>query len=76
MDKRPQTDFKHLVAPEVFQRWEGKLKCYCCGQDYEKGQFRCCKAPNGMHYSRWRERWCTSCKKCPRHCNCVTEPAP
>lgn len=51
------------------------LQCYCCGERYERGRYRCCQPPNGMPSHEWAEQWCSpknagGCGKCPRHCEC------
>lgn len=59
---------------------EGKppqlLHCYCCGETYPRGRFRCCAAPNGMPSHEWAEQSCTGCKRCRRHCGCQGAPVP
>ncbi len=46
------------------------LHCYCCKEPYERGHFRCCAPPGDTKAYRWREQFCTLCRKCPRHCVC------
>ena len=58
------------------------LHCYCCGEPYERGQFRCCAAPANGDSSGWLEKHCHVCAndpkrlrtKCPRHCTCPKKP--
>lgn len=52
-----------------------KLYCYCCGEQYKRGHFRCCAAPSGMAKHQWLEKFCHVCGtqqrgKCPSHCTC------
>jgi len=44
--------------------------CYCCRTRYQRGHYRCCAPPAGMKSHYWRERRCTTCQKCERHCIC------
>lgn len=50
------------------------LHCYCCGEPYVAGQFRCCATPNGMSSQRWLSLACPmapdGCGKCAKHCAC------
>ena len=51
------------------------LHCYCCGDQYERGKFKCCAPPAGMASRFWLEKFCYVCGtetrgKCPKHCTC------
>ncbi len=52
------------------------LTCYCCGERYERGMFRCCAPPKGTPSHVWLGQHCTICRpspertRCPRHCIC------
>lgn len=58
------------------------LHCYCCGESYDRGHFRCCSPPAGMASHVWLEKFCHVCGtptrgKCPKHCTCPkTAPEP
>ena len=53
------------------------LTCYCCGESYERGHFRCCAPPTGTPSHVWMGQHCKVCKptpertRCPRHCTCA-----
>ncbi len=57
------------------------LTCYCCGEEYERGKFRCCAPPKGTPSQVWLGQHCGKCRptpestRCPRHCTCdVIDP--
>lgn len=57
------------------------LTCYCCGQRYERGKYRCCAAPPNMASHNWLAKHCRQCvggdplrSHCPRHCTCPKQP--
>jgi hypothetical protein len=59
------------------------LMCYCCGEAYERGQYRCCAPPKNMSSHAWLARHCKQCvpnnphgsrSHCPRHCTCPKAP--
>lgn len=47
------------------------LHCYCCGESYERGHFRCCAAPRNIASHRWLGQYCAVCAHCPKHCACA-----
>ncbi len=49
------------------------LTCYCCGESYERGRYRCCAPPNGLASHVWLGQYCRECAKCPKHCLCATK---
>jgi hypothetical protein len=57
--------------------------CYCCGERYLRGHFRCCAPPANMASHVWLGKHCRQCaddstglrSKCPRHCTCARVPA-
>jgi hypothetical protein len=59
------------------------LHCYCCGEPYERGKYRCCAAPPNMASHVWLSKHCRQCvpegeretrSHCPKHCTCPREP--
>jgi len=51
------------------------LTCYCCGDHYPYGEWRCCAPMGGMASHEWLAKYCApvkegGCGKCPRHCRC------
>ncbi len=52
--------------------------CYCCHEEYTRGQWTCC-GPDAQTPSHvWADRWHgrsprlegDECGRCPRHCDC------
>lgn len=74
-------DFYHLVPDPVVLKGLGqreRFHCYCCGEIYERGHFRCCAAPSGMASHAWLELRCPTpneggCGKCAKHCRCPSK---
>src|SRR5581483_1519410 len=55
-------------------------RCCCCGEQYERGKFRCCAPPNGMRSDVWLAGSCPmpdhgGCGKCAKHCQCPNKAA-
>lgn len=58
------------------------LHCYCCGEAYEKGKYRCCRPPTNMTAASWLAKHCKQCSgdptglrtHCPKHCTCPKAP--
>ncbi len=56
------------------------LHCYCCGEPYERGKYRCCAAPPNMSSHAWLASHCRQCTNdplrthCPKHCTCPPAP--
>lgn len=57
------------------------FRCFCCGDRYRRGEWKCCAPPNGQNPQAWMSTWHLDCptadsaegagkRKCPRHCRC------
>ncbi len=56
-------------------REKNTLHCYCCGDAYERGHFKCCAPPSGMASHTWLEQFCVKCGT-PTRRNCPKEAKP
>jgi hypothetical protein len=57
------------------REWGNRIfHCNCCGYPYrQRAGWKCCGAPQGMTYQKWRALWHENCEgdkknHCPRHC--------
>lgn len=57
------------------------LTCFCCGEKYLQGQWKCCAPRGGQATANWLQEWHDNCptgegpqtstnRRCPRHCRC------
>lgn len=57
------------------------LTCFCCGEKYLQGQWKCCAPRGGQTSANWMQEWHENCptgegpqtpanRRCPRHCRC------
>lgn len=59
------------------------LTCYCCGERYDRGHYKCCTPPLNMSSQSWLAKHCKNCvpnnedklrSHCPKHCTCPKTP--
>lgn len=70
-----------LAAAEQSHKNAILIRCFCCGERYVRGAWKCCAPPNGQKWAAWSRQWHEDCptaemaegagkRKCPRHCRC------